>query len=147
MNTAKAVGAAPLFHSYDVAIQVHEARALKVPGARGRRRLANAACTVRVGPTLRYRRDTDTKTDAANAVWEQQYALRDVRLTRAQLQREKVSFAVHDRRPFYANALIGSYEFTLGNGASRVCFFCVLLSFRLQTNLLYVTAFILCVTR
>eukprot|EP01006_Ploeotia_vitrea_P045078 TRINITY_DN66894_c5_g6_i1.p1 TRINITY_DN66894_c5_g6~~TRINITY_DN66894_c5_g6_i1.p1 ORF type:complete len:1357 (-),score=756.79 TRINITY_DN66894_c5_g6_i1:54-4124(-) len=77
--------------------------------------MSDVLCTLKIGPTLRLRRSTDTKPKTVNCVWEQVFMFEDAMLTHEEFQSEKVSIGVYDRNNFTANELIGSFEFSLSN--------------------------------
>lgn len=69
--------------------------------------LSDALCIVELGPLTRDRRSTSLQEATMNAMWNETFEWRDIKLTKEEFATEKIAFSVYHKNDFKRNSLIG----------------------------------------
>jgi C2 domain len=75
--------------------------------------LSDVLCSVEVGPTAHFRRETTAKYRTSFCVWNSVYTIENLELTEEEYLREKITFSVFDRNVLSRNTMVGSFVFSL----------------------------------
>mmetsp|Transcript_24644 Transcript_24644/g.34257 ORF Transcript_24644/g.34257 Transcript_24644/m.34257 type:complete len:1388 (+) Transcript_24644:81-4244(+) len=97
---------------HQIFVHVIEGRGIDAIEKKG---LSDVQCKITIGPTLRLRKQTCTKFQTANSVWNEKFVFENVMLTDSQWETEKIALTVVDRNDFTPNAMVGTVEFSLTN--------------------------------